>query len=860
MNFFPRRSALAALAALALSIAQAETILRISTAPESGASLSVALIPAQPPRFGFAPVRVTIENTADKERTWRLDFRAGVAGLAPGPAAYTRSFTVPAGQTRDTWVYVPIAEPGTPGAAPSLSATGIAAAPAAAPSATSGTRVTISKTATGTKIVRTLSLPSSGTIYSTEETNIDATTGELSSVTKSSAGATVNTRTSKPPAGSEVTYTIDPATGFVSTRHSTPSSPISGVLSSGPRKVTVTTGPASSVPSGITPGVPMVPTKVTLEPTPVGMRVTRVMATSSSSPNTSTYTEVNEIDAQTGIITTTMVSPQGTPTPPRTSAALPVGTHTTYTVNPSTGYIGVMTRIAADPKAAPKVTIVTGPGSTNTSGARASSAPTAGKKAAPTAASLAAAARAARPVTTPYFGPPMTLSVEASGPGIAGNSRVTFSPLGAAGNMRPIAATRGIERALRETLITEGIRTPDLTVIEPAQLPADWRLWSPYAMVLLTTDEFSGLDAARRAALRGWISSGGQLLLVPASEGLRTVEPLGAGSVITLAAPLKGTPTAAEWSALGISLSGNSGYPNTDQLAVPRASALGEAAAEKEPGTAWLTVFLIVFAAVVGPVNLYLLAPAAKRHRLFITTPLISLAAALVLGLTILAQDGTGGAGMRRALVVLVPGDNQAVVIQEQAARSGLLTQQSFALPSDTQLTVLSFETELPNPLRGLAASDLARTDARAEGGWFRSRSRQAHLIQRLVPTRGRVERVGTAANGAPIVQSSLGGTLRDFVCTDENASVWIARELAAGSRVTLEPGSRQSTPPNPGGTPRFSRIVAGATAVSAGRWHAKGGPGDLAPIATLDSIRWQKDEVIYAGTLEGAATKEVKK
>lgn len=838
----------------------AETILRLSTAPESGAALSVALIPAQPPRFGFAPMRVTIENTADKERTWRLDFRAGVAGLAPGSAAYTRSFTVPAGQTRDTWVYVPIAEPGTPGAAPTLSSTGIAAAPAAPPSAASGTRVVISKTITGTKIVRTLSLPSTGTIYSTEETNIDATTGEFSSVTKSSAGATVNTRTSKPPAGSDVTYTIDPATGFVGTRHSLPSSPMSGVLSSGPRKVTIITGPPSTVPSGITPGVPMVPTKVTVEPTPVGMRVTREMASSSGGTAASTYTEVKEIDAQTGIITTTMVSQAGTPTPPRTSAALPVGTHTTYTINPTSGYIGVMTRVAADSKAAPKVTIVTAPVATSTPTANASSTPPAGKKTAPTAASLAAAARASRSVTTPYAGPPMTLTVEASGPGITGNARVTFSPLGASGNMRPLAATRRIERALRETLITEGIRAPDLTVVEPIHLPTDWRVWSPYATVLLTTDEFYGLDAARRSALRGWVALGGQLLLVPTAEEARTVEPLGAGSVTTLAAPLQATPTAADLVTLGISLGGHPGYPNTEQLAVPRASALGEAAAEKEPGTAWLTVFLIVFAAVVGPVNLYLLAPAAKRHRLFITTPLISLAAALVLGFTILAQDGTGGIGMRRALVVLVPGDNQAAVFQEQAALSGLLTQQAFALPSDTQLTVLSFETEMPNPLRGIAASDLARTDARAEGGWFRSRSRQAHLLQRLVPTRGRVERVGTGANGAPIVQSSLGGTLRDFVCTDENASVWIARELAPGSRVTLEPGSRQITPPNPGGTPRFSRIVAGATAISAGRWHAKGGPGDLAPIATLDSIRWQKDEVIYAGTLEGAAAKEAKR
>ena len=42
--------------------------------------------------------------------------------------------------------------------------------------------------------------------------------------------------------------------------------------------------------------------------------------------------------------------------------------------------------------------------------------------------------------------------------------------------------------------------------------------------------------------------------------------------------------------------------------------------------TWWISLFLIAFAALIGPVNVLWLAPATKRHRLFFTTPAISLA------------------------------------------------------------------------------------------------------------------------------------------------------------------------------------------------------------------------------------------
>src|SRR5690606_21574539 len=60
---------------------------------------------------------------------------------------------------------------------------------------------------------------------------------------------------------------------------------------------------------------------------------------------------------------------------------------------------------------------------------------------------------------------------------------------------------------------------------------------------------------------------------------------------------------------------------------------------------------LVLFAIIVGPVNLFVFAKVGKRHRLFITTPIISLATSLLLVGLIILQDGFGGSGFRRVLM-----------------------------------------------------------------------------------------------------------------------------------------------------------------------------------------------------------------
>jgi len=88
--------------------------------------------------------------------------------------------------------------------------------------------------------------------------------------------------------------------------------------------------------------------------------------------------------------------------------------------------------------------------------------------------------------------------------------------------------------------------------------------------------------------------------------------------------------------------------------------------------------FILIFALVVGPLNLFVFASGKNRPRLFWTTPLISLIGAGLLAALMIVQDGFGGTGARTTLAVLLPQDKKMAVIQEQVSRTGILLGQPF--------------------------------------------------------------------------------------------------------------------------------------------------------------------------------------
>jgi hypothetical protein len=382
---------------------------------------------------------------------------------------------------------------------------------------------------------------------------------------------------------------------------------------------------------------------------------------------------------------------------------------------------------------------------------------------------------------------------------------------------------------------TNGAPGPNsaINVFEPASWPADWRSWSAFDRVVLTEAEFLRMDGARRAALRDWVAVGGVLDLYPEREGERlggaAVERHGLGAIRraarTLAAEEKVKPGYAQFHH-GLSVA------SASAISVERRAEL-----KLSSGRLGLSLFLAGFGLLVGPINLFVFAPAHRRHRLFLTVPALSLAASALMAGYIVVKDGFGGEGTRRGFVVLLPESNQALVAQTQISRTGVLLGGTFALGDD----VLLAQGEAPGGTPGERSESYARAAGRAGAGWFASRRVQEHSMRQLVPTRARVELVGEEAGGAPVVQSSVGATLRDFLYVDARGRHWTAEALEPGRRVALREGGKATSQH---GAPRAGSFVATAGA-------AEG----IAPVETLASIRWDEDKFFYTGPLTGART-----
>ncbi len=192
----------------------------------------------------------------------------------------------------------------------------------------------------------------------------------------------------------------------------------------------------------------------------------------------------------------------------------------------------------------------------------------------------------------------------------------------------------------------------------------------------------------------------------------------------------------------------------------------------------FLIGFIVVFAVLVGPVNLFWLADAKRRHRLFWTTPLISLAASLLLTVVIVLQDGFGGHGQRAMVTLLCPDRREAVVVQEQVTRTGVLASRRFTAAEDLVLT--------PLKVGRFFGKSFGQSGRDYGGDWFASRSVQAQRAEAIVPSRAEVQLLNAdaASTGAPpVVVSSIPATLREIHYLDPPGHGWRGDHLHTGEQ-----------------------------------------------------------------------------
>lgn len=446
-----------------------------------------------------------------------------------------------------------------------------------------------------------------------------------------------------------------------------------------------------------------------------------------------------------------------------------------------------------------------------------------------------------------------------------------------------------VERRLKSSSSGRIVNKQFGSTFAPDDLPEEWRGLSGFDALMISSSEWLTLKPGQRMAIIQWMRLGGRLDVYASATATTSAFGIPASASISINAlgiPVEshdrvslGQASVLPWD--GKKLDADKAvarYWGFDK----REKALTEDYADQtvsKPNSrpdwglldslgvrsfaSWqVIVFLVIFGVLVGPVNLFVLAPPGKRHKLFVTTPLLSVGASLLMVVIILFQDGIGGMGARLVIVNVVPEEAAAYVTQEQASRTGVLLGGGFELKQPALIEPLALPDSPWVKLKNRSNSQtvqLSQEGSQRGGNYFQSRAEQGQILRAVISTRSRLElKAGLPADAPPEIISALGFTLDTLFYVDAKGLVWRSPQpLGTGQQVKLvhsdDAALRQSwaevTTLTEGQTlRRMDSRVGGSSARRTFFATAKQAPGFT--LDTLTSIRWKEDRVAVFGPL----------
>lgn len=326
----------------------------------------------------------------------------------------------------------------------------------------------------------------------------------------------------------------------------------------------------------------------------------------------------------------------------------------------------------------------------------------------------------------------------------------------------------------------------------PTQLPDDWRAFSGFDTIIMTDNDWMSVPPGSRNAINSWLRLGGHLIIYsegspnPAALGLPDETSFGSYSIQSISGDrLKPKETADFVFRRDIDTRIDA-VTNDFNTKWPLKKELGK----KSFNSLVFIIILITFGIIVGPINLFVFAKSGRRHRLFITTPIISIVTSLILIILIILQDGFGGVGKRLVLMEVRPddGQNAAYVHQEQISRTGVMTSPGFSIDAAALFVPVPIASSrwsrFTDDYDTTGNYDIQPSDGKlyASGSWFQSRSEQGQLISAVVPTRGRIE----FSKEAGRVVSNFDFPIKTLVFRDDDGSWHRADNLVKGKPTEL--------------------------------------------------------------------------
>ncbi len=391
----------------------------------------------------------------------------------------------------------------------------------------------------------------------------------------------------------------------------------------------------------------------------------------------------------------------------------------------------------------------------------------------------------------------VTVNLNGSMGKASGNVSTVFSPnqpavLLSESLYTPNGSALDTERNSRGSGSRGGSSNSFSSKFDPKLLPDDWRAFSGFDTIMLTETDWTETPPGSRNAILSWLRLGGQLVVYSQSptkpSALGIPEDASFGSVVM--------------KSIGADLRLNA--KETVDLSIPKSPAktrlnsvtndfnskwpIQVEFGEKSFNYVVFIFILIAFGILVGPVNLFVFAKSGQRHRLFVTTPVISVGTSLVLIALIIFQDGFGGEGSRMVLMEVRPDENQnaAFIHQEQFSRTGVMTSPGFSVDASALIVPVPLDqsrwARFTDSHDSRGTYDIQPADGKlfASGDWFQSRSEQGQLVTAVIPTRGRIE----ASSESGKLVSTFDFPIKTLIYRDPSGEWFRAENITKGRAI----------------------------------------------------------------------------
>jgi len=311
-------------------------------------------------------------------------------------------------------------------------------------------------------------------------------------------------------------------------------------------------------------------------------------------------------------------------------------------------------------------------------------------------------------------------------------------------------------------------------------LPQRWQGYPAALTLLFSPSDDRRLDDERRGAIATWVATGGAVAVaepaqIPAWRALG-VEPIVLDDV-------NGDVSLREC------VDARDGMSHEPPALVPVPGT------ERVPATGFALV-AVLFAVVVGPLNLWWVRKRGNRHLLLLTTPALSLATCASLLVVNLLIEGVA---LRRSVlqVTLLDQQRATAVAWTRATYYGGFAVNNLAL--DAEGCAHSFAPGRENYRRGrlqmVESLAIDWRDGQRLTGWIPARTNRQLLFTVPRPERARltVERVGTGWQ----VTNGLGVTIERLCWRDAKMNLWQSDEIAFGATGALTglPTGHMETP-----------------------------------------------------------------